>query len=111
MAGPAFWLFRGQTRFFAAFSVVFGAFFGVPWMVALRLLEQWPSNRITFIVIPAKAGIERFKYPTLISVLVTEIITSRQMFELHPQLAKDTFPLGCFTLCQLLLMNDANYPW
>lgn len=33
------------------------------------------------------------------------------MFELHPQLAKDTFPLGRFELCRLLLMNDANYPW
>lgn len=33
------------------------------------------------------------------------------MFELHPQLIKDTLPLGRFTLCRLLLMNDANYPW
>lgn len=33
------------------------------------------------------------------------------MFQLHPQLAKDTLPLGRFALCRLLLMNDANYPW
>ncbi|HKT31095.1 MAG TPA: HIT domain-containing protein [Gammaproteobacteria bacterium] len=33
------------------------------------------------------------------------------MFELHPQLEKDTLPLGKFMLCRLLLMNDANYPW
>ena len=33
------------------------------------------------------------------------------MFQLHPQLAKDTLPLGRFRLCRLLLMNDANYPW
>jgi diadenosine tetraphosphate (Ap4A) HIT family hydrolase len=33
------------------------------------------------------------------------------MFQLHPQLAKDTLPLGRFKLCRLLLMNDANYPW
>jgi diadenosine tetraphosphate (Ap4A) HIT family hydrolase len=33
------------------------------------------------------------------------------MFELHPQLAKDTVPLGCFSLCRLLLMNDSRYPW
>lgn len=33
------------------------------------------------------------------------------MFQLHSQLDKDTLPLGKFSLCQLLLMNDANYPW
>lgn len=30
---------------------------------------------------------------------------------LHPQLEKDCFVLGSFSLCQLLLMNDATYPW
>jgi len=33
------------------------------------------------------------------------------MFQLHPQLAQDTLPLGRFQLCRLLLMNDSNYPW
>lgn len=33
------------------------------------------------------------------------------MFELHPQLAKDCQLIGRFTLCHLLLMRDANYPW
>lgn len=33
------------------------------------------------------------------------------MFALHPQLKKDCQVLGQFSLCQLLLMNDANYPW
>jgi len=33
------------------------------------------------------------------------------MFTLHPMLARDTFTLGHFELCQLLLMNDCNYPW
>jgi diadenosine tetraphosphate (Ap4A) HIT family hydrolase len=33
------------------------------------------------------------------------------MFELHAQLAKDTIPIGRFRLCQLLLMNDNQYPW
>lgn len=33
------------------------------------------------------------------------------MFELHPQLAKDTELLGQFLLSKLLLMRDANYPW
>lgn len=33
------------------------------------------------------------------------------MFELHPQLAKNTVTLGRFGLCRLLLMNDSNYPW
>ena len=33
------------------------------------------------------------------------------MFTLHPLLARDTFLLGRFNLCQLLLMNDSNYPW
>lgn len=32
-------------------------------------------------------------------------------FELHPTLQADTWELGDFPLCRLLLMNDANYPW
>ena len=32
-------------------------------------------------------------------------------FVLHPQLAKDCHRLGRFGLGQLLLMNDAQYPW
>ncbi len=32
-------------------------------------------------------------------------------FELDSRLAEDTISLGQFPLCQLLLMNDANYPW
>ena len=34
-----------------------------------------------------------------------------QRFELHPQLAADTHPLAVFALCDLRLMDDANYPW
>ena len=33
------------------------------------------------------------------------------MIQLHPQLEKDCIILGEFTLCSLLLLNDANYPW
>jgi diadenosine tetraphosphate (Ap4A) HIT family hydrolase len=33
------------------------------------------------------------------------------MAELHPQLQKDCLLVGRFTLCRLLLMRDANYPW
>ena len=33
------------------------------------------------------------------------------MFQLHPTLAEDCISLGRFTLCRLLLMNDASYPW
>lgn len=32
-------------------------------------------------------------------------------FTLHEQLAKDTLWVTDLTLCQVLLMNDANYPW
>lgn len=32
-------------------------------------------------------------------------------FALHPQLQRDTFALGDFALCRLLMMNDAQYPW
>ncbi|TWT23227.1 HIT domain-containing protein [Luteimonas marina] len=32
-------------------------------------------------------------------------------YELHPQLAADTHPLAVFELCELRLMDDANYPW
>jgi len=30
---------------------------------------------------------------------------------LHPQLADDSHPLPGFSLCELRLMDDANYPW
>ena len=33
------------------------------------------------------------------------------MFILHPQLANDTGWVSDLELCQVLLMNDANYPW
>ena len=33
------------------------------------------------------------------------------MIKLHPQLEKDCIVLGEFSLCTLLLLNDANYPW
>lgn len=33
------------------------------------------------------------------------------MFELHPQLARDTLVLADLALSRLLLMNDAQYPW
>ena len=33
------------------------------------------------------------------------------MIKLHPQLEKDCIIIGEFTLCTLMLINDANYPW
>ncbi len=33
------------------------------------------------------------------------------MFELHPQLAKDCVEVGDFSLSKVLLLNDSNYPW
>lgn len=33
------------------------------------------------------------------------------MFNLHPQLAKDCVVVGDLPLCQILLMNDQQYPW
>ena len=33
------------------------------------------------------------------------------MFQLHPRLAEDTYYVGDFPLCALLLSRDANYPW
>ena len=32
-------------------------------------------------------------------------------FELHPRLAADTVPVATWPLCEVLLLNDANYPW
>jgi diadenosine tetraphosphate (Ap4A) HIT family hydrolase len=32
-------------------------------------------------------------------------------YALHPQLAADTHPLASFALCDVRLMDDANYPW
>ncbi len=32
-------------------------------------------------------------------------------FQLHPQLKKDSIKMGRFSLSQLLLINDSQYPW
>lgn len=32
-------------------------------------------------------------------------------FVLHPQLERDTTPLGDLPLSRVLIINDANYPW
>ena len=34
-----------------------------------------------------------------------------ERYELDPQLATDTHPLATLALCELRLMDDANYPW
>lgn len=34
-----------------------------------------------------------------------------EAFELHPQLAADSFPLASWRLCDVRAINDANYPW
>jgi diadenosine tetraphosphate (Ap4A) HIT family hydrolase len=39
------------------------------------------------------------------------LTTEKPMFELHPRLSQETWPVGDFPLCRLLLMNDASYPW
>jgi diadenosine tetraphosphate (Ap4A) HIT family hydrolase len=36
---------------------------------------------------------------------------SENSFQLHPQLKADTYVVGHFRLCMLLLAKDANYPW
>ncbi len=39
------------------------------------------------------------------------VTAGKETFQLHTRLAQDTWPVGDFPLCRLLLMNDANYPW
>jgi diadenosine tetraphosphate (Ap4A) HIT family hydrolase len=38
-------------------------------------------------------------------------MSSSSAWSLHPQLARDTVPLGDLELSRVLAMNDANYPW
>jgi diadenosine tetraphosphate (Ap4A) HIT family hydrolase len=33
------------------------------------------------------------------------------IFQLHERLAQDCFYVGRFELCQLLMMNDSQFPW
>jgi diadenosine tetraphosphate (Ap4A) HIT family hydrolase len=37
--------------------------------------------------------------------------TPEPAWSLHPQLARDTAPVGDLALARVLAMNDANYPW
>ena len=39
------------------------------------------------------------------------LMTNNQAFQLHPQLQQDSFPVGCFELCELRIINDSQYPW
>jgi diadenosine tetraphosphate (Ap4A) HIT family hydrolase len=32
-------------------------------------------------------------------------------FQLHERLQQDCIPIGRFSLCQLLMMNDSQFPW
>jgi diadenosine tetraphosphate (Ap4A) HIT family hydrolase len=32
-------------------------------------------------------------------------------FQLHPRLAEDCFKIGSLAVCELLMMNDSQYPW
>jgi diadenosine tetraphosphate (Ap4A) HIT family hydrolase len=32
-------------------------------------------------------------------------------FQVHPQLQQDSIEIGRFSLCQLRLINDSQYPW
>ena len=34
-----------------------------------------------------------------------------EVFELHPQLDADSFALAEWPLCEVRVINDANYPW
>ena len=36
---------------------------------------------------------------------------SDSAWSLHPQLARDTVPIGDLALVRVLAMNDANFPW
>jgi diadenosine tetraphosphate (Ap4A) HIT family hydrolase len=38
-------------------------------------------------------------------------IPEAMSFELHPQLARDTLPVARLRVSELLLMNDARFPW
>ena len=40
-----------------------------------------------------------------------DTLPSMEPFQLASQLAEDTFVIGDFPLCRLLLMNDAQYRW
>jgi len=46
-----------------------------------------------------------------ISVVAVSVMIGPSNWSLHPQLARDTAPVGDLALARVLAMNDANYPW
>lgn len=38
-------------------------------------------------------------------------MSGKEGYRLHPQLAADSHPVATLGLCELRLMDDANYPW
>jgi len=44
-------------------------------------------------------------------LFLTRAEEKKLAFELHPDLSRDGIYMGSFPLCQVLLINDSNYPW
>src|SRR5262249_31580422 len=56
-------------------------------------------------------GISVLAVPPGISAQIMSTPASRPVWSLHPQLARDTAPIGDLALSRVLVMNDASYPW
>lgn len=51
----------------------------------------------------------RYSVKCVLTLNMSNTVTN--MFELHPQLAKDCVEVRDFPLSKVLLLNDSNYPW
>ena len=59
----------------------------------------------------AVLGISMVAVPPANSPPNPAMSTPDSAWSLHPQLARDTAPVGDLALARVLAMNDANYPW
>lgn len=75
--------------------------------------EQQPASLVLvrLLTLMIQSGAARGERWSLMAQLPLSPLLEPAMFELDPRLQADTWVLGDFPLCRLLLSKDANYPW
>jgi diadenosine tetraphosphate (Ap4A) HIT family hydrolase len=54
---------------------------------------------------------QAIEYGILSTLSLNSVFVGKSMFELDHRLQNDCVEIGALSLCKVLLMKDANYPW
>jgi diadenosine tetraphosphate (Ap4A) HIT family hydrolase len=61
--------------------------------------------------LPACGGVISFYEHPQLAAMILSPPPRPEPWSLHPQLARDTIPIGDLALSRVLVVNDANWPW